>query len=150
MTADAIVEIDLVRSFLKALEAKDLDLALSYLDPRVEYQNMPFPPTRSVRGVRRILAPVMRATAFEARIDKIAANDFGAVLTERTDAILLGPVRIPFHVCGTFEVRHGKITVWRDTFDYTSALANTLLAGPIYLFRRISMTLALKVAARKA
>ena len=146
MTDDAILDIDLVRSFLKALEAKDLDLAVSYLDASVEYQNMPFPPTRSSRGARRVLAPVMRATAFEARIDKIAANDFGAVLTERTDAVFLGPVRIPFHVCGTFEVRNGKITVWRDTFDYTSALVNTLLAGPIYLFRRISMTLALNVA----
>jgi limonene-1,2-epoxide hydrolase len=149
LTDNASLEIDVVRSFLKALEAKDLDLALSYLDAEVEYQNMPLPPTRSPRRVRRILAPLMRATAFEARIDKIAANDFGAVLTERTDAVLLGPVRIPFHVCGTFEVRQGKITVWRETFDYTSAVVNTVLAGPLYLLRRVSMSIALRAAARK-
>jgi limonene-1,2-epoxide hydrolase len=142
-------EIEVVRSFLKALEAMDLDMALSYLSPTVEYQNMPIPAVRGHGGVRRILGPVARLTGFEAHIDKIASNG-PTVLTERTDAIIIGPVRIPFHVCGTFEVRDGQIAVWRDTFDYASALVNTIIAGPLYAFRRVAMTLALKAAARKA
>jgi limonene-1,2-epoxide hydrolase len=87
--------IDVVRSFLKALEAKDLDLAASYLDPPVEYQNLPLPRRPPPHGVRRVLSPVMRATAFKARFDKIAASGLGSVLTERTDAIIVSPVRIP-------------------------------------------------------
>ena len=71
------------------------------------------------------------------------------MLTERTDAVLVGPVRIPFQVCGTFEVRDERIVLWRDTFDWASGLVNCLIAGPVYLFRRVSMTIALKVAARK-
>lgn len=142
-------EIEVVRSFLKALEAQDLDLAVSYVSDDVAYQNMPIPPLRGPRGVRAVFRPVFRLTAFEARVDKIAASG-PTVLTERTDAVLIGPVRIPFHVCGTFEVHDGKITVWRDTFDYASILVNTLLAGPLYLLRKAAMTMAMKAAIRKA
>ena len=141
-------EIEVVRSFLKALEAKDLELALSYVSEDVAYQNMPVPPLKGPRGIARVFRPVFKMTGFEARVDKIASNG-PTVLTERTDAVLIGPVRIPIHVCGTFEVRDGQITVWRDTFDYASILVNSLLAGPLYLFRKTAMSLALKAAARK-
>ena len=72
------------------------------------------------------------------------------MLTERTDAVLVGPVRIPFQVCGTFEVRNERIVLWRDTFDWTSGLVNCLIAGPVYLFRKVSMTIGMKVAMKKA
>ena len=141
-------EMEIVRSFLKTLEAQDLEQALTYVSDDIEYQNMPLPAVRGPEGVRRIVGPVMKTSGFEARINKIAANG-STVLTERTDAILVGPVRIPFEVCGTFEVRNDRIAVWRDTFDWTSGLVNAVIAGPVYLFRRVSMTIALKVAARK-
>jgi limonene-1,2-epoxide hydrolase len=146
--SQATPEMEVVRSFLKALEAQDLDHALTYISDEVEYQNMPLPALRGPKGIRRILRPTVKASGFEARINKIAANG-ETVLTERTDAVLVGPVRIPFQVCGTFEVRDERIVLWRDTFDWTSGLVNCLIAGPVYLFRRISMTIALKVAARK-
>ena len=149
MTTGSSPEIEVVRSFLKALEAMDLDLALSYVAPNCEYQNMPFPAVRGPQGMRRILNPLKKATAFEARVNKIAANG-QTVLTERTDAILIGPVRIPFQVCGTFEVKDGQIVVWRDTFDIASAIVNSIIAGPLYAFRRVAMTMAMKAAARKA
>jgi limonene-1,2-epoxide hydrolase len=149
MSSGPSPEIDVVRSFLKALEAQDLDLALSYLSPEVEYQNMPFPPTRSRRGAARVLAPVAKLTGFEAQVRTIAANG-PVVLTERTDAMIIGPVRIPFQVCGTFKVRDGQIVLWRDTFDYASGFVNLLIAAPLYAFRRVAMTLAMKAAARKA
>ena len=142
-------EMEIVRSFLKALEAQDLELALTYVSDDVEYQNMPLPALRGPKGIRRVFVPTFKASAFEARINKIAANG-PTVLVERTDAVLVGPVRIPFQVCGTFEVRDDRIVLWRDTFDWASGLVNCLTAGPVYLFRRASMMIALKVAARKA
>lgn len=141
-------EIEIVRSFLKALEAQDLELALTYVSDDVEYQNMPLPALRGPQGIRRVLGPTFKASAFEARINKIAANG-PTVLTERTDAVLVGPVRIPFQVCGTFEVRNDRIVLWRDTFDWASGLANCLIAGPLYLLRRVTMAIALKAADRK-
>jgi limonene-1,2-epoxide hydrolase len=54
--------------------------------------------------------------AFEVKIHRIAA-DGTAVLTERTDALILGPLRIQFWACGIFEVHDGQITLWRDYVD---------------------------------
>ena len=142
-------EIEVVRSFLKALEAQDLEQALTYVSDDVEYQNMPLTPTRGPKKLAMIVRPAMKTSGFEARINKIAANG-ATVLTERTDAILLGPVRIPFQVCGTFEVRNDRIVLWRDTFDWASGLVNTVIAGPLYVFRKVSMTIGIKVAMRKA
>lgn len=148
MSSDPSPEVEIVRSFLKSLEAQDLDSALGYLAERVEYQNMPLPPTRSRRSAARVLAPILRLSGFEAQIRHIAANGV-VVLTERTDAVLIGPVRIPFQVCGTFEVRDDQIVLWRDTFDWASGLVNAVIAAPVYAFRKVAMTLALKAAARQ-
>jgi limonene-1,2-epoxide hydrolase len=53
---------------------------------------------------------------FEVKIHRIAA-DGNSVLTERTDALIVGPLRLQFWVCGIFEVHNGAITLWRDYFD---------------------------------
>jgi limonene-1,2-epoxide hydrolase len=94
----ATPEMEVVRSFLKALEAQDLDHALTYVSDEVEYQNMPVPALRGPKGIRRVFGPTFKASGFEARINKIAANGT-TVLTERTDAVFVGPVRIPFQIC---------------------------------------------------
>ena len=147
--SQATPEMEIVRSFLKALEAQDLEQALTYISDDIEYQNMPLPALRGHRGIRRVFGPTFKASAFEARINKIAANG-STVLVERTDAVLIGPVRIPFQVCGTFEVRNERIVLWRDTFDWASGLVNCVIAGPVYGFRRVSMIVGMKAAMRKA
>ena len=52
---------------------------------------------------------------FEVKIHRIAVNG-ATVLTERTDALVFGPVRVQLWACGVFEVRDGRITLWRDYF----------------------------------
>ncbi len=56
---------------------------------------------------------------FEVKIHRIAA-DGTAVLTERTDAMIFGPLRIQFWACGIFEVHDGRITLWRDYLTSTT------------------------------
>ena len=64
------------------------------------------------------------------KIHRVAA-DGAAVLTERTDALIFGPLRLQFWVCGVFEVHNGRITLWRDYFDFFDMLKATVrgLAG---------------------
>ena len=62
---------------------------------------------------------------FEVKIHRIAAEG-DAVLTERTDVLVLGPVRCQFWVCGVFEVHAGRITLWRDYFDVLDVLKGTV------------------------
>ena len=60
------------------------------------------------------------------------------VLTERTDALVFGRVRLQFWVCGVFEVTDGRITLWRDyfdMFDFTKALARGVLGAVVPTLR---------------
>ncbi len=115
-------EIGVVRAFLGALERLDTDAAVALLHPEVEYQNVPLPPARGVRAVEQQLRWLSRyCTGFEARIHNIA-GDGAVVLTERTDALEKGRLRAEFWVCGTFEVRDGKIVLWRDYLDYANVV----------------------------
>jgi len=111
-------EIAVVEEFLAALGRLDVDRAVELLAPDVVYQNVPFPPARGLRAVEQQLRGLGRyASGFEAINHHIASNG-PVVLTERTDVITVGRWRSAFWVCGTFEVRDGRITLWRDRFDF--------------------------------
>lgn len=55
------------------------------------------------------------------------------MLTEPTDALTFGPLRLQFRVCGVFEVHDGRITLWRDCFDFYDMFKATVrgLAAPV-------------------
>lgn len=113
-----------VRSFLAALENLDVDNAMSYAAPNMVYQNVPLPPARGHTAVDKQLRFMCRyGTGFRADIHNIAANS-GTVLTERTDALCIGTWQAEFWVCGTFEVTDGRITLWRDYFDWSTLLVS--------------------------
>jgi limonene-1,2-epoxide hydrolase len=122
--------IDVVQSFLGAMEAKQLDRAAALMADDIVYQNVPFPADRGKPAVLRTLKAFERfVTSFEVRMHHIAERD-GVVLTERVD-ILAGPfVYLDIWVCGTFQVKDGKITLWRDYFDLAECTGK-LLVGPI-------------------
>lgn len=119
-----------VRAFLAALEDLDIDLALTHVAPGIVYQNVPLPPARGAAAVAKQLRGMAKyATGFEARIHHIAAESDGirdTVLTERTDVLARGRWKVEFWVCGTFEIRDGKITLWRDHFDWTTIIVASL------------------------
>lgn len=117
---DVVAEADVVRDFLGALERFDIDAAVELLAPEIVYQNVPFPAARGVPAVERQLRGLARwCSGFEVRYDNVATHG-PTVLTERTDIISLGPVDAAFWVCGTFEVHDGRITLWRDRFDFVN------------------------------
>ncbi|GAA3224093.1 limonene-1,2-epoxide hydrolase family protein [Actinocorallia longicatena] len=118
--------IETVRAFLAALESLDVDAAVELLADGAVYQNVPLPPARGRKAVERQLRFMVKyATGFEARLHHIAA-DGTTVLTERTDVLVNGSWRSEFWVCGTFETRDGKITLWRDYFDWPTFLFASL------------------------
>jgi limonene-1,2-epoxide hydrolase len=39
--------------------------------------------------------------------------------------MVFGPLRLQFWVCGVFEVVDGRITLWRDYFDFFDMLKAT-------------------------
>jgi limonene-1,2-epoxide hydrolase len=130
----AMNEIETVKSFLDALAAADIDGALSLVSDDVVYQNVPLPPARGRRAFEKQMRAFARFTdGFEVTTHNIAANG-PIVLTERTDAFIVRGARAEFWVCGTFEVRDGRIVLWRDYFDWLAVSARTLMAAPRAIF----------------
>jgi limonene-1,2-epoxide hydrolase len=123
-----------VREFLEALEAGDLDRVEALLDEDAVWINVSLP---AVRGGRRI-AGMLRSglerfgLGFRVHFHHVAI-DGDAILTERTDAISLGPVEQRFWVWGRFELRDGRIALWRDSFDWADIAVSLLraLAGAV-------------------
>jgi limonene-1,2-epoxide hydrolase len=123
-------EIRVVEAFFAALRAGETERALALMSEDVVYQNVPFPADQGKPAVRRTLATFGRMfTGFDVEMKNIAARN-GVVLTERVD-LLSGPfVDLEIWVCGTFEVKDGRITLWRDYFDIAQSTVQ-MLTGPI-------------------
>jgi limonene-1,2-epoxide hydrolase len=115
--------VTVVTAFLDALGRLDTDAAVALLDDEVLYQNVSLPAARGRAAVAKQLGLLARyCSGFEAINHRIAAAG-ETVLTERTDIIVIGRVRAEFWVCGSFEVRGGRIVLWRDYFDWANITA---------------------------
>lgn len=105
-----------VEVFLSALQAEDLDTASAVLDDNLVYENVGFPTIRGRARTVKLFRSLQGKGRFEVKTHRIAVNG-ASVLTERTDVLIIGRVRLQFWVCGVFEVTNGRITLWRDYFD---------------------------------
>ena len=122
-----------VEVLLSALQAQDTDGAGAVLDENLVYENVGFPTIRGRSRAMKLFRGMEGRARFEVKTHRIAVNG-STVLTERTDALVFGPVRLQFWVCGVFEVRDGRITLWRDyfdMFDFTKAIARGLVGAVI-------------------
>ena len=118
-TANVSTDVDnahTVEVFLSALQDQDLDTAAAQLDDNLVYENVGYPTIRGRARTVNLFRGLQGRMGFEVKIHRIAVNG-SSVLTERTDALVFGPVRIQLWACGIFEVSNGRITLWRDYFD---------------------------------
>ena len=126
-----------VEILLSSLQAADTDGAGAVLDDNLVYQNVGFPTIHGRARAMKLFRAMEGRLGFEAKIHRIAVNG-SAVLTERTDVLQFGPVRLQFWVCGVFEVTNGRITLWRDYFDMwdmTKAMLRGVLGAAVPALR---------------
>jgi limonene-1,2-epoxide hydrolase len=117
LTGTAVANTRTVEGFLNALQDGDFEAADAALDDNLIYENVGLPTIRGRARAMNLFRRMEGRAAFEVKIHRIA-GDGAAVLTERTDALIFGPLRLQFWICGVFEVHNGKITLWRDYFDF--------------------------------
>ena len=123
-----------VREFFAALELGALDEAFELVAPDVVWRNAGLPTLRGTTAMRRALAGIDRARLrFSADFHHVVA-DGDVVLTDRTDHVTLGPVRVDFWVASTFELREGKIALWHDRY----AWGNVLRGGATGVLRAVT------------
>ena len=114
----------LVRTFIDLLVANQPGAACAMVSDDCEYDNVPMGKVFGPSGISGSLAPFLGGcTAIEWNIHRqvesgTVAN--GTVFNERTDRFQLGGRWVEVPVCGIFEVRDGKITLWRDYFDQST------------------------------
>jgi len=114
--------IELVRRFCAAW-ANNIaagELAAFFTDDAV-YHNIPMAPVIGREAIANHIASFIRTGApgiesIQFRVINIAANG-PVVMTERVDVFQLPGKSFELPVMGTFEVRDGKISAWRDYFD---------------------------------
>jgi len=115
-----------VEGFLAAMATGDLDTARALIDDDILYVNVGLPPVRGRSQMERVFGFLDRpGVGFEVYLHAVS-SDGPVVLTERTDVLRMGPVESQFWVWGRFEVHDGKITLWRDSFDYVDIVRGTV------------------------
>lgn len=118
---------DLVMSFIRAWENKDTQAILDGLAPDAFYHNIPMEPLKGTEAIKQFVAPFLEvAEKVVWEVHHIAENAEGTVLTERTDNFHMADgKKISVRVMGTFELKDGKITAWRDYFDLAEFQSQT-------------------------
>lgn len=132
-TSTAAESADVVVEFLRALAAYDLDAALDLVADDLVYSNVSLPTIHGRDRLERIARPWLRPgrMGFDVHLNHVATED-NVVLTDRVDEISFGRFASRFWVYGRFVVgADGKITVWRDSFDWLDVTIGNLrgLAG---------------------
>ena len=105
-----------VETVLYAIQSQDFDTVEAGMADNIVWQNVGINTMRGRKRIMKLLRMSEGRGGFEVKFLRIAVEG-NTVLTERIDAITVGPLRLQFWVCGVFEVHGGKITLWRDYFD---------------------------------
>ncbi len=110
---------DIVRSFIAAWNANDLERVLAHLHDEVVYHNMPLEPLHGLAAVRTYLDGIGRFDWIDWKLLALAESG-DKVLTERVDDFSLRGTVVRLPLMGIFEVDGGRIRAWRDYFDLAS------------------------------
>ncbi len=116
---------DVVRRFLTLLEAGETDAAIELLTEDVVWKNTGMPTFRGAKVVGMLRDMEQRGIGFGVDLHHIASNG-DVVLTDRTDYLRYKRWESAFWVCGTFEVRDGKIALWDDHFSVGNLVAASI------------------------
>ncbi len=118
---------EVVRGLCDAFATHDAEALRPYFADDVVYHNIPMEPAVGIDDTVAFIAGFF-AMCDGMTIDTLhlAARD-GVVLTERVDTFTVGDKVAALPVMGTFEVRDGRITAWRDYFDLAQITA--MLSG---------------------
>ena len=106
-----------VRTFCEAFDGRDAEALRPYFTDDVVYHNIPLDPAVGIDATIAFIDAffAMCETMTIETVHLAAHGD--VVLTERIDTFTIGDVVAPLPVMGTFEVRDGRISAWRDYFD---------------------------------
>ena len=110
-----------VTALIKANEARDIDALLAVLTDDIVYENVPMSVLNGHDEIRAMLTGFL-GSAERVEWEVLHQVEQGdVVMNERIDRFWMPENKtIALRVAGLFEVRDGKVAVWRDYFDLAS------------------------------
>ena len=107
-----------VAALIRACEARDLDAVCALVTDDIEYDNVPVGVVHGPDGVRSVLSGGVTQAATEVQwVVHRQVVDGGTVMNERTDRFLVDGHWVEIPIAAVFEVRDGRVALWRDYFD---------------------------------
>jgi limonene-1,2-epoxide hydrolase len=106
-----------VRELCDALEKLDAEAMRPLFTDDVVYHNMPMDPAVGIDATIAFIENFFgMCQSIVVETLHLAVKD-NVVVTERVDTLTIGQIAVALPVMGTFEIRDGKISAWRDYFD---------------------------------
>jgi limonene-1,2-epoxide hydrolase len=106
-----------VREMCDAFEKHDAESLRPFFTDDVVYHNIPMDPAVGINDTIAFIEgffAMCESMVIETVNLAVRGN---VVLTERVDTFTVGQTVASLPVMGTFEIRDGKISAWRDYFD---------------------------------
>jgi limonene-1,2-epoxide hydrolase len=122
---------DVVRDFCAACADFDIDVVCSYFTDDAVWHPLPhWEPVSGRENLKTFILSFMGPyTGIDIQLRHVVA-DGPVVLTERVDTMVGPDYNAEIPVMGTFEIRDGKIAVWRDYFDLNQLMSQVPGAEP--------------------
>ena len=115
-----------VRNFIAAWSRLDANELVEFFTEDGTYHNMMAKPVSGHDNLRKFIGGFLKGwTATEWDVVNIVSRE-NVVMAERLDRTRVGDKTVNLPCVGVFEMRNGKIKMWRDYFDlatYTRAIA---------------------------
>ena len=116
----AVTPGETVDAFMAAINARDLDAATTLLGDRCECDNVPMGKVHGRVDIHQRLVPMMERCS---ELGWIAHRQTAAgpvVINERLDRFRWPDGWVEMPRVGVVEVHDGRITLWRDDFDFAT------------------------------
>lgn len=106
----------IVKDFIAAWNANDIDKACDMMAEDIFYHNIPMAPVNGREASRAMLKAMGPLTDVNWELLAIAENG-EVVMTERVDRMTMGGKKVAIPLMGIFRIRNGEIYEWKDYFD---------------------------------
>ncbi len=117
MAADAE---KIVNDFCKTWSRRNLEEIMAYFADDAVYHNMPVDPAKGKDAIRATINTFLPGSTYVEFKVLHTASTGDTVFNERVDMFEMNGKRIELPVAGVFQIKNGKIALWRDYFDMQS------------------------------
>ncbi len=115
-----------IEAFIAAWSRLDASELVEFFTDDGVYHNMPIAPVQGKQQLKVFIEAFLKDWSSTQWDVLTIVSQGDTVIAERLDRTEVGDVKVDLPCCGVFQMRGGKIAIWRDYFDmatYTGALS---------------------------